>query len=152
VLADALTSLLAIAALAGALWQGWQWLDPLVGLLGAVLIALWAMGLLKQSSTVLLDREMDHPLNQAMRQLLERDGDTVVADLHLWRVGQDKFSAMVCLVADQPLTPLAYRARLAELSSLVHMAVEVNQCPNPPAWASINNANTALRPSLTNTL
>jgi cation diffusion facilitator family transporter len=62
VLADALTSVLAIAALCGALWLGWHWLDPLVGVLGAVVIALWAVGLLRESSSVLLDREMDHPL------------------------------------------------------------------------------------------
>jgi cation diffusion facilitator family transporter len=132
VLADALTSLLAIAALIGALWQGWQWLDPLVGLLGAVLIAIWAMGLLKQSSTVLLDREMDNPLGQQIRLALEHDGDTRVTDLHLWRVGQEKFSAMVCVVADEPLTALGYRDRLAKLTSLVHMAIEVNRCPNAP--------------------
>jgi cation diffusion facilitator family transporter len=133
VLADALTSVLAIVALAGALWQGWQWLDPAVGLLGAIVIAVWAWGLLRQSSAVLLDREMDHPLLAQIRSLLENDGDTRVADLHVWRIGRAQFSAMACVVADRPLSAMQYRTRLAPLSALVHLAIEVNQCPDVQA-------------------
>src|SRR5882724_2546837 len=83
VLADALTSVLAIGALAAAYWLGWVWLDPLVGLLGAMVIGVWALGLMRQSSAVLLDREMDHPLTQRVRDTLESDGDAKVADLHV---------------------------------------------------------------------
>ncbi|HEV7913246.1 MAG TPA: CDF family Co(II)/Ni(II) efflux transporter DmeF [Albitalea sp.] len=129
VVADALTSVLAIAALAGALWLGWWWLDPLVGVLGAVVIAVWAVGLLRQSSAVLLDREMDHPLTQEIRVALESDGDAKVADLHVWRVGRAQFAAIACVVADAPLAPSVYRARLKQHPELVHLSLEVNRCP-----------------------
>ncbi len=128
VLADALTSLLAIAALSAALWLGWWWLDPLVGVLGAVVIAVWAKGLLRESANVLLDREMDHPLAKTLRTALEADGDAKVADLHLWRVGREQFAAIVCIVADAPLAPAAYRERLSPHHELVHVSVEVNRC------------------------
>jgi cation diffusion facilitator family transporter len=129
VLADALTSVLAIGALAGALWLGWWWLDPLVGVLGAVVIAVWAVGLMRESSAVLLDREMDHPLTQRIRADLEADGDAKVADLHVWRVGRNQFAAIACVVADVPLAPSAYRERLRRHSQLVHVSLEVNRCP-----------------------
>ena len=129
VLADALTSVLAIAALAAALWLGWWWLDPLVGVLGAVVIGVWAVGLMRESAAVLLDREMDNPLTQQIRSTLQSDGDAVVADLHVWRVGRDKFAAIACVVADAPLAPAEYRARLSSLEQLAHLSLEVNRCP-----------------------
>ena len=127
-LADALTSLLAIGALSAALWLGWWWLDPAVGLLGAFVIASWAIGLLRQSSTVLLDREMDHPLAEQIRRELESDGDAKVCDLHVWRVGRDKFAAVASVVADVPLAPAIYRQRLARHAELGHVSIEVNCC------------------------
>ena len=130
VLADALTSVLAIAALTGALWLGWWWLDPLVGALGAVVIGVWAVGLMRQSSAVLLDREMDHPLARQIREDLESDGDAKVADLHVWRVGRAQFAAIACVVADAPQAPAVYRQRLARHAELVHLSLEVNRCPN----------------------
>ena len=133
VLADALTSVLAIAALAAALWLGWWWLDPLVGVLGAVVIGVWAVGLTRDSATVLLDREMDHPLTLNIREALESDGDAKVADLHVWRVGRKQFAAIACVVADVPLAPAVYRARLAQHDELVHVSLEVNRCPQASA-------------------
>ncbi|CAN7614864.1 CDF family Co(II)/Ni(II) efflux transporter DmeF [Rhizobacter sp. LjRoot28] len=132
VLADALTSVFAIGALLGALWLGWTWLDPAVGIMGAVVIAVWSVGLLRQSSAVLLDREMDHPVAAEIREAIESDGDARVADLHVWRVGRAQFAAVVSLVADAPLAPADYRARLAVHEELVHVSVEVNRCPNAP--------------------
>jgi cation diffusion facilitator family transporter len=129
VLADALTSVLAIAALLGALWWGWWWLDPVVGLLGAAVIAVWAVGLLRQSARVLLDREMDHPIVAEVRSALQADGDTQVADLHLWRVGREQFALVACVVADAPFTADEYRARLAPLRPIVHATIEVQRCP-----------------------
>jgi cation diffusion facilitator family transporter len=133
VLADALTSVFAIAALAAALWLGWAWLDPLVGVIGAVVIGVWAWGLMKQSAAVLLDREMDHPLTQEVREAIESDGDAKVADLHVWRVGREAFAAEVCIVADAPLSPSVYRERLKQHEELVHVAIEVNRCLHAPA-------------------
>jgi cation diffusion facilitator family transporter len=128
VLADALTSVFAIAALSGALWLGWWWLDPLVGVLGALVIGVWALGLMRESGAVLLDREMDNPLTQQIRATLESDGDAKVADLHVWRVGRDQFAAIASVVADAPLAPAVYRARLASHPQLVHLSLEVNRC------------------------
>lgn len=130
VLADAVTSLFAIAALLGAVWFGWTWLDPVVGMAAAVVIGVWAVGLLRQSAVVLLDREMDHPVAAEIREAIEADGDARVADLHVWRVGRAQFAAIVSLVADAPLAPADYRARLAVHDELVHVSVEVNRCPH----------------------
>lgn len=132
VMADALTSVFAIAALSAAVWLGWTWLDPLVGVLGAVVIAVWAWGLMRQSAAVLLDREMDHPLTQELREAIESDGDAKVADLHVWRVGREAFAAEVCIVADAPLAPSVYRERLKVHSELVHVSIEVNRCLHAP--------------------
>ena len=128
VLADAATSVLAIGALLAGKWLGWAVLDALVGLLGAAMIAWWARGLLVQSATILLDREMDHPLAAEVRFRLESDGDAKVADLHLWRVGGDAFACAATLVADAPASADAYRGRLDGLPRLAHVTIEVNRC------------------------
>ena len=143
VLADALTSVLAIIALAAALWLGWQWLDPLVGVLGAVVIGVWSVGLLRQTAAVLLDREMDHPLVDQIRSAIESDGDARVADLHLWRVGRQQYAAIASIVADAPLPSADYRARLVGYAALVHLSLEVNQCPGADA---LNNNSPLMRP------
>jgi len=105
--------------------------DGLVGVLGAVVIAAWSIGLMRQSAAVLLDREMDHPLAHRIREDIESDGDAKVADLHVWRVGRDQFAAIVCVVADAPQAPSVYRARLEQHRQLAHVSLEVNRCPNP---------------------
>lgn len=129
VLSDAATSVLAIAALLAGKYAGLLWLDPAMGLAGAALIAWWSRGLLARTAKILLDREMDHPLAGLLRQRLESDGDARVADLHLWRVGDESFAAHATLVADQPLPADAYRARMADLAALAHVSIEVNRCP-----------------------
>ena len=128
VLADALTSVFAIAALAAGLWAGWTWLDAVMGLVGGVVIAWWAKGLLAESARVLLDREMDSPIVGRVRGAIESDGDAEIADLHVWRVGRASFAVVVTIVAHQPLTPSAYRRRLESIGSLAHISVEVNRC------------------------
>ena len=87
-----------------------------------------AAGLLRQSAAVLLDREMDNPLTQQIKAMLESDGDAKVADLHVWRIGRDQFAAIACVVADAPLAPAAYRARLASHGQWLHLSLEVNRC------------------------
>ena len=94
------------------------------------MIGVWAIGLMRESASVLLDREMDHPLAREIRDELESDGDAKVADLHVWRVGRQQFAAIACVVADVPLAPSVYRARLARHEELVHLSLEVNRCPN----------------------
>jgi cation diffusion facilitator family transporter len=132
VLADAATSLLAIVALAGGWWLGWSWLDPLMGLAGAVLVAIWAVGLLRRSGVVLLDREMDHPVTEEVREVIDSlGGDTRVADLHVWRVGKSAFACIVSLVThDAALTPARVRQALSIHEELVHVTVEIHRCPD----------------------
>ena len=131
VMADAATSVLAIIALFGGLQLGWTWLDPVMGLAGAALVARWAVGLLRESSQVLLDREMDHPLVHELRmaiQQLPEASATQVTDLHLWRVGRHQFACILRLTTSaQTLTSQAVRAQLAHHPALVHSTVEVMQ-------------------------
>ena len=133
VLADAATSVLAIAALIGGWLWGWNWLDPLMGLTGAVLVALWAKGLLVQTGNVLLDREMDAPVVAEIRQVAEDPaypGHTRVADLHVWRVGQEAYACTLTVVTHDPaLTPDALRQRLSVHEEIAHCTIEVQRCP-----------------------
>ena len=128
VLTDAMTSVLAIVALAAGLWWGWAWMDPAMGIVGAAVIAWWAKGLLGDSARVLLDREMDAPVVRQMREAIQSDGDAEIADLHVWRVGRSSYAAVVSVVAHRPLSPDAYRERVAGIRSLAHVSVEVNRC------------------------
>ena len=128
VVTDALTSVLAIVALTAGWLGGWSWLDPAMGIVGAVVIAWWSKGLLAESARVLLDREMDSPLVGRIRESIQTDGDAEISDLHVWRVGRASYAAVVTIVAQTPLTPEAYRARIAGLPGLVHVSVEVNRC------------------------
>ncbi|MDH5265700.1 MAG: cation transporter, partial [Betaproteobacteria bacterium] len=109
---------------------GWAWLDPVMGLVGAGVIAWWSKGLLAQSARVLLDREMDSPVASQVRHAIESDGDAEIADLHVWRVGRARYACIVAVVASKPLTPDGYRERLAGIASLAHVSVEVNRCPH----------------------
>ena len=134
VMADAATSVLAIAALFGGWMLGWSWLDPVMGLLGAVLVAVWAKGLLVETGKVLLDREMDHPVVQEIREVVELADDlqaqTRVTDLHVWRVGKSVYACAVSVVTrDAALTPTLIRERLAVHEEIVHATIEVHRYP-----------------------
>jgi cation diffusion facilitator family transporter len=128
VLADALTSVAAIVALLGGLLFGWSWLDPLMGVVGALIIAVWAKGLLIETAKVLLDREMDSPVVERVRTALAEEADTELADLHLWRVGRAQFACIVSVVTHGRATADRYKDRLAGIDELVHVTVEVNCC------------------------
>ncbi len=128
VLADAFTSVLAIAALAGGVWFGLGWLDPAVALLGAVVIGQWSFGVLRSSARALVDATEDPALAQRIRELIEADGDAKVADLHVWQVGAQAWCAALSVVADAPLPALVYRGRLALVQQLRHVTVEVHRC------------------------
>lgn len=126
VLADAATSVLAIAALAGGWRFGWAWLDPLMGLVGAVLVAVWARGLIGETAAVLLDREMDHPVVQEIRDLVESDG-TRLTDLHVWRVGKDAYACVLTVVTHDPALDAArLRQRLMVHEEIAHSTIEVH--------------------------
>ena len=135
VLADAFTSVLAIAALGGGLLWGLAWLDPAVALLGAAVIARWAWGVLGHSARALVDATQDPALAGRIRALIEADGDARVTDLHVWQVGTQAWCAALSVVADVPLPAAAYRQRLAEVAPLRHVTVEVHRCPDPASRA-----------------
>ncbi|UCV20187.1 CDF family Co(II)/Ni(II) efflux transporter DmeF [Ferribacterium limneticum] len=132
VVTDAATSVLAIAALAGGWLYGWAWLDPATGIVGAVLVALWAKNLIVQSGRVLLDREMDHPVVAEIRDVIAQlpaDGQTELTDLHVWRVGTGAYAcALSLLTHDEMLTPLNIRDALAVHEEIVHATVEIHRC------------------------
>jgi len=128
VLADALTSALAIGALIAGKLLGWVWMDPLMGIVGALVIARWSVGLLRASSGVLLDAEISAERRAAVVASIESDADNRVADLHLWRVGPKHLAAIVSVVTHEPKSPDAYKALLAAHTDLVHVTVEVNAC------------------------
>lgn len=129
VLADAATSVLAIGALLIAMYAGWQWTDPAVGIIGSLVIASWAYGLIRASGSVLLDAAPDAAVETAIRQRLERGGDRIT-DLHLWQIGPGHRAAVVSIISDHPLAPAAYKARLADVPHLSHVTVEVEACPH----------------------
>ena len=127
VLADAATSVLAIAALVTAMYSRWVWADPAVGIVGAIVIASWAFGLIRDSGAVLLDVSVDKKLEAVIRDRLETRGDRV-SDLHLWQVGPGHRAAVISLVSDNPLPPATYKRRLQGLKGLSHVTVEVEVC------------------------
>jgi cation diffusion facilitator family transporter len=132
VIADAATSVLAVVALAGGMLVGWNWLDPVMGIVGAILVARWAWGLLRDTGRVLLDREMDHPVMEEIREVvaaLDQTRTTRIADLHIWRVGKARFACILSLVThDQTLTAVGVKAGLSEHAELAHITVEIHRC------------------------
>lgn len=127
VLADALTSVLAIVGLLAGRFYGWRWMDPLMGIVGGVVIARWSWGLLRGAGAVLLDTLPDKALAEQIRHTLEHGGDRV-SDLHLWRVGPGHMAVIVSLVSDRPRAPEHYKAKLSGLPQLSHVTVEVHPC------------------------
>ena len=128
VMADALTSVAALAALFTGRYLGWTWMDPVMGIVGSLVIGRWSISLLKDTAAVLLDAEIPEERRRAIRETLEAEGDTRVADLHLWRVGPRHLAAVVTVVSTTPVSPGRYRDLLAPHEDLVHVTVEVHRC------------------------
>ncbi|WP_260924185.1 CDF family Co(II)/Ni(II) efflux transporter DmeF [Novosphingobium sp. 9] len=120
VLADALTSIFAIAALVAGRYLGWVWLDPVMGIVGAVVIARWSWTLMRDTAAVLLDRTDAHVAAE-VRELVEGPGDARVTDLHVWRIGPEAHAAIVSVTGTLPAT---IRTRLAPVHELAHLTVE----------------------------
>jgi cation diffusion facilitator family transporter len=127
VLADALTSILAITALLFGKFQGWHFLDPVMGIVGAVVISRWSFGLMRETGKALLDYEAHPRLAERIRRRLEEDGEVVVEDLHVWRLGPGSCSAIVALTSGDGATPGMMKARLADLHELAHVTIEINR-------------------------
>jgi cation diffusion facilitator family transporter len=131
VIADAATSVLAIVALTGGLFYGWSWLDPVMGIVGAILVAVWAKGLLMETGKVLLDREMDHPVVDEIREVIEllnEPDKTEITDLHVWRVGKEAYSCAISIVTrSATLTPEQVREQLSQHEEIVHTTIEIHR-------------------------
>jgi cation diffusion facilitator family transporter len=125
VLADAMTSVLAIVALLAGGYFGWLWLDPVIGIVGALLIGRWAIGLMRDSGATLLDVIPDPSIVKQIHDRIEQGGDRI-ADLHIWRVGPGHHAAIVAVVSDNPKSPEHYKHALGEIG-LSHLTVEVHK-------------------------
>ena len=131
VIADAATSVLAIIALFGGKLWGASWLDPVMGLVGAIMVSVWAYGLLRDTSRVLLDAEMTAPIVAEIREVIaESPIKATISDLHVWRLGQGKYACILSLVTDNNAAPEYFKKQLRIHEELVHITVETNQMVN----------------------
>ncbi len=137
VIADALTSVLALVALATGMLYGWAFMDPLMGIVGAALVGRWAWGLARESAQVLLDAGDNGAIEQEIRQRIEADADNQVADLHVWRIAPAGRACILSLVTHHPRPVEHYRDLLSGMTGLLHVTVEVNQCRQPACGAGV---------------
>lgn len=132
VMADAATSVLAIVALAGGWILGWSWMDPVMGIIGACMVAVWARSLILDTSKILLNREMDHPVVQEIRDVIEKTDPAAkccIADLHVWRVGRRAYACAISVVThDFKLTAAQIRKQLSIHEEIVHSTIEIHHC------------------------
>jgi cation diffusion facilitator family transporter len=130
VLADALTSVLAIVALVSGKFFGWSFLDPVMGIVGGVMIARWAWGLLRSSAFILLDGNRDKDIRDAVIDAIESDGDSLVSDLHIWPLNSNVLAAAIAVVTEEKRNPLDYRSRLLHITQLKHTTIEIHHSTN----------------------
>ena len=139
VLADALTSVLAILALLAAKYLGLIWMDPAMGVLGALLVSRWSLGLLRASSVVLLDKRGPEAMQAEIKATIENDGDNRVADLHLWSIGPNLHGLILTVVTRDPKPPTYYKQLLPSDLALAHMTVEVHQCSDEKSTEAVSS-------------
>ncbi|NOG73619.1 CDF family Co(II)/Ni(II) efflux transporter DmeF [Roseicella sp. DB1501] len=132
VMADALTSVLAIAALLAGLFLGAWWMDPLMGLVGAALVTHWSWGLLRDTSRILLDHQAPEPVLRAVREAIEGVADNRLYDLHVWSVAPGVYAAALGVVTHTPRPPEHYKALIPEGLGVAHVTVEVQECREAP--------------------
>jgi len=127
VLADALTSVLAITALFMGMIFGWVWMDPIMGIVGSIVITRWSFGLLAETSGVLLDKISDRTLQEQIRSCLENNQDDYIYDLHTWEIGPGHYAVIASILTDTPQPIEHYKERLADIPKLAHITIEVAQ-------------------------
>ena len=129
VVADAVTSVLAIIALFAAKYFGWDFLDAVLGIVGAILVAHWSWGLIRETAKTLLDAEMEHPVVEEIQEVIEDlDSRIVITDIHVWKVGKGKFSCILSLdVGNMNITADQVRKALSIHEEIVHVSAEINQ-------------------------
>jgi cation diffusion facilitator family transporter len=131
VVADAATSVLAIIALFGGKFWGANWLDPAMGIVGALLVLIWAFKLLRETGRVLLDAEMDAPVVAEIFEVInESEIQARITDLHVWRVSKNKYACILSLLTSETVTPDYFKKQLSIHEELVHITVEINHCAN----------------------
>lgn len=128
VLADAFTSLLAIVALVSGKYWEWILLDPLMGVVGSIIITHWSYGLLKQTSPILLDASVEEGYQKQIKEVIEKDSDDRISDIHVWNVGANHYAAIIALVTSHPYSAEHYKRKLNKFKKLSHLTVEVNKC------------------------
>jgi len=128
VLADTLTSILAIVALLAGKFFGWIWMDSLMGIVGAVVIARWSYGLIKESSDVLLDKSIGSSSLNKIAEAIKAENETIISDIHIWKIATAHQAAIVSVASKEPLKPDEYKLILKQhLPLLSHVSIEVNQ-------------------------
>jgi len=132
VMADALTSLLAIIALVAGKAFGWIWMDPIIGIVGGLIITKWSYGLLVDTGKVLLDRNVNQEAIAEIKAVIESDSDNRISDIHVWRVGPHHLSAIISIVTHFPNSPEYYKDLLSDYDEISHVTVEVNKCDGEP--------------------
>ena len=130
VLTDAMTSVLAIIALLGAKYFKLNWMDPFMGVIGAILVIRWSMGLIQSTIKVLLDHQIPLEVQKRIIGILESYKDTKVSDLHIWSIGPGIYSSEIGIVTKYPDSPNKYKALIPEDTGVVHATVEVHLCPD----------------------
>ena len=128
VLADALTSVLAIVALLTAKYLGLVWMDPLMGIVGAILVCRWSIGLLRSTSVILLDKQGPQAIQETIKQNIEGSGTDAIVDLHCWSIGPGIYSLVLSIVSENPMKPEYYKSRISSIPGLVHITIEVHKC------------------------
>lgn len=132
VLADALTSVLAIIALLAGKVFGWVWMDAIMGIIGALVITRWSVGLMRETGTILLDRSADAHILEEIHRCLESGADNRLADLHVWKINASQYAGALSVVTNDPRPIDHYRALLAPVDELVHVTIEVHHCTSEP--------------------
>ena len=127
VLTDAATSVLAIVALTAGKWWQADWLDPVMGIVGAALVSAWALGLLRDAGRVLLDAEMDAPVVAEVKEVIAASPIRAeISDLHVWRVGKGKYACILALHCNEAVSPDYFKQQLAVHEELVHISIELH--------------------------
>ncbi len=132
VLADAMTSVLAIVALVLGKFWGWIWLDPIMGIVGAIIITRWSYGLLKQTSPILMDASIEEEYQKKIKEIIESDSDNRISDIHIWKIGANHYAAIIALVTHYPNSTEHYKRLLKNFNKVSHITIEVNECKQAP--------------------
>jgi cation diffusion facilitator family transporter len=127
-----LTSILAIIALVTGKALGWVWMDPIMGIVGALIITRWSYGLLRDTGRILLDRDVNPEAITEIKNMIESDADNRVSDIHVWRVGPHHLSVILSIVTHFPNSPEYYKKLLSGYAEISHVTVEVNTCEGKP--------------------